>query len=170
MSPVSRTLSRLVTTKEPTRKEEMGHFQENKGFKRKSSIKDSVQINVSENQTRNRHSIQDPIDQQILFVYAPALGSYLNFLSDLTFQFIRHKILEHKTPTELFSFCFIFLLSDKFPGMNRSSCIRPVRRYTSSRRIKQVLSQSLQWQVPKVRVSDRILVYLKWLESHSSCW
>ncbi len=42
MSPVSRTLSRLVTTKEPTRKEEMGHFQENKVLQKKSSIKDSV--------------------------------------------------------------------------------------------------------------------------------
>lgn len=42
MSPVSRTLSRLVTTKAQTRREQWGNFQENRGQKRKYSIKDSI--------------------------------------------------------------------------------------------------------------------------------
>lgn len=79
--------------------------------------------------------------------YTHAVGSYLNFLSDLTFQFIWDKILEHKTPTKRFSLCFIFLQSDEFPGINGSDYSRPVNRHTSSRNTKCVKTDKINLYV-----------------------
>lgn len=43
---------------------------------------------------------------------------YLQFLGDFFFQLFRNEILKDKAPAKRFCFCFVFLFSNKLPGIN----------------------------------------------------